>query len=358
VWDAASGNLVLTFRGEEGEISCIAFSPNAQRIITGSRDQTAKVWEVSSGTALLTLKGHSDDILAAAFSPDGRRIITGSRDQTARIWEAASGQELLRLHGHTAPISSVAFSPDGQWIVTSGDDRTTKVWKAATADQVVRWQREEKDAAARLADLSRERAAAAERERSLRAQDPGAIKQWLVLLPIAYQGRSGTAALAQEQVPHEADLRARAGERIQVGESGLVWRAVPLHDYLIDFNLLLGATTKWSVAYAVCYIESEAGQSNLLMKVGSDDQSKIYLNGKEVYRHELNRRYLPDQDVVSGVELKAGLNVLVFKVVNQTGDWLGSIRFADAAGQPLKGIRVMPDPGNFVPIQAKGTVGQ
>jgi hypothetical protein len=308
---------------------------------------------VSSATALLTLKGHSDDILAAAFSPDGRRIITGSRDQTARIWEAASGQELLRLHGHTAPISSVAFSPDGQWIVTSGDDRTTKVWKAATADQVVRWQREEKDAAARLADLSRERAAAAEHERALRAQDPGAIKQWLVLLPIAYQGRSGTAALAQEQVPHEADLRARAGERIQVGESGLVWRAVPLHDYLIDFNLLLGATTKWSVAYTVCYIESEAGQSNLLMKVGSDDQSAIYLNGKEVYRHELNRRYLPDQDVVSGVELRAGLNVLVFKVVNQTGDWLGSIRFADAAGQPLKGIRVMLDPGNFVPTQAK-----
>ncbi len=53
---------------------------------------------------------------------------------------------------------------------------------------------------------------------------------------------------------------------------------------------------------------------------------------------------MPDQDEVRGVELKAGLNLLVFKVVNWQLYWQGSIRFTDAAGQPLKGIRVTLDP--------------
>ena len=47
---------------------------------------------------------------------------------------------------------------------------------------------------------------------------------------------------------------------------------------------------------------------------------------------------------MTGVELKAGFNVLVFKVVNETSDWKGSIRFIDAQGNPLKGIKVTLTP--------------
>ena len=56
------------------------------------------------------------------------------------------------------------------------------------------------------------------------------------------------------------------------------------------------------------------------------------------------RRFYAEQDKVPGIVLNAGLNVLVFKVVNETRDWKGSIRFTDAAGQPLKGIKVTLDP--------------
>jgi eukaryotic-like serine/threonine-protein kinase len=345
MWEAAKGTLVLTLTGHEGGITSAGFSPDSQRIITGGRDQTARVWDANSGRLLLTLRGHSDAILAVAFSPDGRRILTGSRDQTAKLWDAASGQEFLTLHGHTAYISSVAFSPDGHQIITASGDHTAKVWKEATTAKVDLWQREDQDAAKHLADLSRERMAAADLDKAARALDPGVIRRWLVLAPIAYGGRKGATGLAQEQVPHEANLQARGGDRIQVGEAELSWQEVPLDDYLIDFNQVSDVDTRWSAAYAVCYIESEADQSSLTMKVGSDDQSKVYLNGKEIYRREECRSYLPDQDVVTGVSLKAGLNGLVFKVVNETGDWLGSIRFTDAAGQPLKGIRVTLDPG-------------
>jgi eukaryotic-like serine/threonine-protein kinase len=344
VWDAINGNRMLTLTGHLGCVSSVAFSPNGRQVITGSWDKTGKVWDAVTGRPILTLIGHNDAILAVALSPDGQRILTGSRDRTATLWDTASGQELLTLRGHTAYVTAVAFSPDGQRIITASGDHTAKVWETAPRDLVAGWQREEQQASQRLADLSRERATAAQRQRALRAQDPGAIKQWLVLAPLGYAGHDGARALAQEQIPHEAYVQARAGTRLRIGSTPRMWRAVQMDDYVLDFNLLLGASTRWSVAYAICYIFSEADRNDVSLAVGSDDQSKIYLNGNEVYRCDLNRSYLPDQDVVPGLSLKAGLNVLVFKVVNQTGEWLGSIRLTDPKGRPLQGIRVTIDP--------------
>jgi hypothetical protein len=81
------------------------------------------------------------------------------------------------------------------------------------------------------------------------------------------------------------------------------------------------------------------------MRVGSQDQSKVYLNGAEIYRYENPRKYVPDQDVVTnGVALKKGSNVLVFKVVTEEDASHASLRLADAAGRPLKGIRVTLTP--------------
>jgi len=341
VWDAASGVDLLTLTGHSTVVYVAVFSPDGRRIATGGMDATAKVWDAASGKELLTFKGHSAEVSGVAFSPDGQRIVTSSADGTAKLWDAADGKELLTLKGHSVWVNSVAFSPDGRRIVTGGGDYTAKVWEAATAQQVDAWQREEQAAIERLA-------APAEHERALRAQIPGAIKQWLVLAPVPFEGGgvagSGAVALGHEQVAQEAHLRPRAGDRVSLGASELVWKAVRQDDFLLDFNQIVGQPTDWSVAYAVSYIQSETAQTGLLMKVGSDDQAKIYLNGKEIYRNEEAGPRAPDQGVVSGVELRAGLNVLVFKVVNETFGWWGSVWFTDAAGQPVKGIRVTLTP--------------
>jgi eukaryotic-like serine/threonine-protein kinase len=345
VWDAASGRELLTLKGHDSSIRSVRFSPDGQRIITGSDDQTAKVWDAASGRELLVLKGHGSEILAVTFSPDSQRIVTGSVDQTAKVWDAASGQELLTLKGHSDRIWSVAFSPDGQRIVTGSDDQTARVWLATGAEQVAAWQAEEQAAEQSLAGLRRERAAEWERQRIARAGDEGAIKRWLILAPIALAtGQSGEEGLDWEQVEGEGRLQPKAGETSSIGNSELKWQEVEVEDYAIDFTETLGRWATWSVAYAVCYIRSEAEQRGLRMLVGSDDEAKVYLNGKQVYRSPFWRTYSADQDTVPDIVLNAGLNVLVLKVVNEVGGWQGSIRFTDAAGQALKGIRVVLDP--------------
>ena len=350
VWDAASGEPLVAIKGH-GDWSFVmsaAFSPDGRRIATARGDGEAGVWDAETGASLLPpLKGHGDQVMSVSFSPDGQRILTSSRDHTAKLWDAATGKPLLSLEGHGGWVIAAAFSPDGRRIVTGSGDRTAKVWQIASDDDVAKWRREEQLAEAlRLREKVVADAAAKQQARAQRVNMPGGIKQWLVLLPIPMEGRSGAEALDMEQLPRESQLRPRNGDRVRVGQTDLVWREVPPEDYLLDFNQIAGHETEFSVSYAVCYLHSDSPKSGVTLKIGSDDQAKIFLNEREVYRITNPQSWEPDRDTVSGIELQAGLNVLVFKVVNELRDWDGSIRITDAAGQALKGIRVSLDPAD------------
>jgi WD40 repeat protein len=136
VWDAASGKELFTLRGHSNRVTSVAFSPDGQKIATGSRDATARVWDVASHKALFPLKGHGAEIESVAFSPDGLKIVTASLDGTARIWDAANGDELFTLTGHGNAIYSVTFSRDSQWVVAGSGDGTAKVWDVANRKEL------------------------------------------------------------------------------------------------------------------------------------------------------------------------------------------------------------------------------
>ncbi|KAK0744691.1 hypothetical protein B0T21DRAFT_380877 [Apiosordaria backusii] len=73
---------------------------------------TKPVVEADWNTCLQTLEGYSDWVWSVAFSPDGQRLASGSDDETIKIWDANSGQCLQTLEGHGDSVSAVAFSAD------------------------------------------------------------------------------------------------------------------------------------------------------------------------------------------------------------------------------------------------------
>jgi tetratricopeptide (TPR) repeat protein len=182
----------------------------------------------------------------------------------------------------------------------------------------------------------------AERERFF----GGYVRQWLVIsAPIPFAGQDGAIALDQEKVANEANLQPREGETISAGGQQLVWKAHQTDQHLIDLrNLFSDHQSFHSVAYAVCYVSCDAEQKDVVLSVGSDDQAKIYLNGSEVYRCASPRSWKRDQDQVTGITLRQGTNVLVFKVANVFGGWVGSIRILQSDGQPARDIRVRHSP--------------
>jgi WD40 repeat protein/predicted Ser/Thr protein kinase len=114
------------------EVEHAAFSPDGSRIVTASRDHTARVWDAGTGEAVTPPLRHADIVWKAQFSPDGRRAVTASRDRTARVWDASNGQAVGPALPHDAPVEDASFSPDGRWVVTASTDGTAQLWDAVT----------------------------------------------------------------------------------------------------------------------------------------------------------------------------------------------------------------------------------
>ena len=115
-----------------------SFAPEGGCIVTASADRTARLWDATTGQEIITLRGHEDRIWSAAFFPDGTRNITASADRTARLWDATTGQEIIALRGHEGGVQSATFSPDGARIVTASADRTACLWDATTGREITR----------------------------------------------------------------------------------------------------------------------------------------------------------------------------------------------------------------------------
>jgi WD40 repeat protein len=136
IWDAAAAKEVALLLGYDNPVTSAAFSPDGLRIVTASWDKTARIWDAVTAKEIALLRGHDDSVLSAGFSPDGSRIVTSSADKTARIWDAATAREVAVLRGHDGPVWSAAFSPDGLRIVTASWDKTARVWDATTATEI------------------------------------------------------------------------------------------------------------------------------------------------------------------------------------------------------------------------------
>ncbi len=333
VWRAIDGEQLFNFNGHANRIITVSWSPDGTRLASGDETGMARVWDPAGGRELLALLGHTGELRSLSWSPDGKRLASASADGTARVWDAAGGRELLSLTGHTGFVRSVAWSPDGSRLATGGDDGVARVWESAGAHAVQQWDRQERAVADRLTTRDG-------------FHDPGTggfIPSWLLLLPLPLAaGESSTRALDRQQLPDEASLRPRPGDRVPIAGGELVWREHHSDSAVLDFNAVLGRVTERCVAYAVCYVESDRGR-DLRLQAGSDDLAKVYLNGQEIYECPVPRP-LEALDTVAPVRLQKGLNVLVFKVVNEKASWKAGARLVDSQGRPAEGIRVKTTP--------------
>ena len=181
--------------------------------------------------------------------------------------------------------------------------------------------------------------AAAAAEDKPGVNDEGFIQRWLVLAPIPFaDNQSGGDALAKEQLKDEAKLKPKAGDKVKIGDKELGWKEHVCKEHLLDFNAILDAVTEDSVAYAVTFVVAPDELKNVKMKTGSDDQAKVYLNGKEVFKYTEARAADKDQDSTE-VTLQKGVNVIVVKVVNEKMDWSFCVRFTDKDDKPLTNLK-------------------
>jgi WD40 repeat protein len=115
----------------EGELRCLAISPDGRILAVGTRYGTIRVMDLVKGQELAPLRGHPGDVWALAFAPDGRHLAAaaGDWDQPGevRLWQVAIWKKRPPL-GHSGEALCVAFSPDGRLLAAGSWDRTIKLW--------------------------------------------------------------------------------------------------------------------------------------------------------------------------------------------------------------------------------------
>jgi len=132
VWDAKTGHPVTEPLKHEQAVGSAQFSPDGKRVVTASYDFTARVWDAQTGRPVTSPLEHDSPVICAQFSPDGKRVVTASSDFTARVWDAQTGQPVTAPLKHRNQVNSAQFSPDGKRVVTASSDGTARVWDART----------------------------------------------------------------------------------------------------------------------------------------------------------------------------------------------------------------------------------
>ncbi len=178
----------------------------------------------------------------------------------------------------------------------------------------------------------------------LRPDSDGYIRHWLMLAPVAIRdGETCADALLKDQIPNEAALRPKAGDKVKVGGKELTWREVTAATNYFDFNETLKSINDHVAGYMVTYVECDQDTPDVVLAVASNDQGRIYFNGVDIYAFTEPRPLMLDADK-GKVTLKKGLNAFVFKVTNEQNSWQGAMRVMNKSGAPLKNIRIKLSP--------------
>ncbi|KAL7754322.1 U3 small nucleolar RNA-associated protein 13 [Sorochytrium milnesiophthora] len=132
---------VATLAGHNESIGAVALSRRSTSfVLTGSQDRTVKCWDIGTLSSAhteenmlkpksrYTIKTHDKDINSLSVAPNDRIFATGSQDKTAKVWNVADGKLLGVCKGHKRGVWCTQFSPVDQVLATSSGDRTIKIW--------------------------------------------------------------------------------------------------------------------------------------------------------------------------------------------------------------------------------------
>ena len=115
--------------GEQIEVTCLHWSPDGKKILTGSLWGSARVWNAIEGSLENVMSlGGAQPVLAAKFNPktlDGSMLAT-LHETNAVVW--VDGAEVLRFSDHKDVAMDIDWNPDSNILATCSKDKSVQVY--------------------------------------------------------------------------------------------------------------------------------------------------------------------------------------------------------------------------------------
>ena len=122
-WETDNGECLRVFQGHKRGVYPLLYVPsgstkeigynyadvdnNEDYLVTGSVDCTAKLWAMNSNECILSYRGHEGAVLCLATDATGKYLYTGSVDGSCRSWDTMTGKPLKTFNGHQAAVISL-----------------------------------------------------------------------------------------------------------------------------------------------------------------------------------------------------------------------------------------------------------
>ncbi|PWN25119.1 WD40 repeat-like protein [Jaminaea rosea] len=120
LWSMDTLSALVSYRGHQGPVWNVEYSPSSIYFATAGADRTARLWSTERAHALRMYAGHLSDVDCLSFHPNSLYLATGSSDRTARLWDVQRGACVRLFVGHSSPVGCVKVSPDGRYLATAG----------------------------------------------------------------------------------------------------------------------------------------------------------------------------------------------------------------------------------------------
>ncbi|HEY3298478.1 MAG TPA: hypothetical protein VGK34_07475, partial [Armatimonadota bacterium] len=156
------------------------------------------------------------------------------------------------------------------------------------------------------------------------------ITKWL--MNGYYQSTGKTAALATDFLGGEAGVSPVEGS---ASSSGTTWKSYSSTSNTINLGAYYNMP-KNCAGYAFAYVYSPKAQS-ATFSLGSDDGTKVWLNGTLVFTLDTSRACADGSNKVP-VSLNAGWNRLLVKVSQSSGNWKFIFKTVDSSSNMIPGI--------------------
>jgi len=132
-WNVSSRTPIHVCRGHKNHVLCTSWSPDGLLFASGDKSGMVMLWDPVTGKLSgRPLQGHRQYVSSISWEPhhlneNCERLVTGSKDKTARVWNARTGRCEMTLTGHGDSVECVKWGGEG-FIYTASRDKNIMVW--------------------------------------------------------------------------------------------------------------------------------------------------------------------------------------------------------------------------------------